>query len=47
VALDQSGVEALGGLGWHEPTHGAAEPPDEGSANFYLDAAPGDRGLDG
>ena len=38
VALDQAGVEALAGLGWLEPTHGATEQPDEGSANFYLDA---------
>jgi len=39
VALDLAGVEALAGLGWLEPTHAAAEEPDEGSANFYLDAA--------
>src|SRR5262245_23515734 len=38
VALDAAGAEALAALGWLEPTHGASEEPDEGSANFYLDA---------
>ncbi len=38
VALDEAGAETLAALGWLEPTHGAGEEPDEGSANFYLDA---------
>jgi hypothetical protein len=38
VALDAAAERALLGLGWNAPTHGVDDEPDEGSANFFVDA---------
>src|SRR5262245_3898395 len=38
VALGPNAEATLVELGWEAPTHEADDEPDEGSANFHLDA---------